>query len=472
MKPRSETEKTKPFRLVKYFTYTSLVVIFLGTLILSALNTHWVRKLQYEKSVDYALLLIENLNHQVFLQFILPVGLKYGKIELSNNEQFERMDNVIRSTLHSFKIEMVNIYGMTDQIAYSFSEDIIGMHNLGGTSYKKAVQGEVSSKLVQSGSFWEILLGFPKEIKIITFAPLRAEKPLSRISGPVLGVIEIVQNMSHDYKAIFKFQVLTVATITVVMFILFLILTFVVKRGEGIIHKRALEQLRLKEQLSKAKHLSTLGEMVAGISHEIRNPLGIISSSAELLKKKIDDTALNAIADVIVQESGRLNHIITDFLNFARPRTPDLSPIQVQEVIEKNIGYLSSQIAQNGYIIKTRYGKELPLIMADSEMLYQAFLNIFINAMQAMPDGGEITIIIEPSEEDLWLFFEDEGCGIPASVIEDIWDPFFTTKEQGTGLGLGIVKNIIEAHHGIIRIDNKPDAGTRVSIKLPRQQRH
>ncbi|MEJ2641555.1 MAG: ATP-binding protein, partial [Desulfosarcinaceae bacterium] len=141
------------------------------------------------------------------------------------------------------------------------------------------------------------------------------------------------------------------------------------------------------------------------------------------------------------------------------------------EVIEKNIGYLSSQIAQNGYIIKTRYGKELPLIMADSEMLYQAFLNIFINAMQAMPDGGEITVVIEPKEEDLWIIFEDEGSGIPTSVIEDIWDPFFTTKEQGTGLGLGIVKNIIEAHHGIIRIDNKTDAGTRVSIKLPRQQR-
>lgn len=471
MKPRPITEKAKPFRLVKYFTYTSLVVIFFGTLVLSALNTHWVRKLQYEKSVDYALLLIENLNHQVFLQFILPVGLKYGKIELSNNEQFERMDNVIRSTLHSFKVEMVNIYGMTDQIAYSFSKEIIGMHNLGGTSYNKAAQGEVSSKLVQSGNFWEILLGFPKEIKIITFAPLRAEKPLSRISGPVLGVIEIVQNMSGDYKAIFKFQVLTVATITVVMFILFLTLTFVVKRGESIIHKRALEQLRLKEQLSKAKHLSTLGEMVAGISHEIRNPLGIISSSAELLKKKIDDTALNAIADVVVEESGRLNHIITDFLNFARPRTPDLGPIQVQEVIEKNIGYLSSQIAQNGYIIKTRYGNQLPLIMADSEMLYQAFLNILINAMQAMPEGGEITVIIEPSEDDLWIFFEDEGTGIPDTVLEDIWDPFFTTKEQGTGLGLGIVKNIIETHQGLVRIDNKADAGTRVSIKLPRQQR-
>jgi two-component system sensor histidine kinase HydH len=120
MKPSNSAERAKPFRLVKYFTFTSLIVIFIGTIILSVLNTHWVRSIQYQKSEDYALLLIENLNHQVFLQFIVPVGLKYGKIELRNQEQFERMDSVVRSTLHSFKVEMVNIYGKKDIIATVF----------------------------------------------------------------------------------------------------------------------------------------------------------------------------------------------------------------------------------------------------------------------------------------------------------------------------------------------------------------
>ncbi|MGD9310141.1 MAG: two-component sensor histidine kinase, partial [Desulfosarcina sp.] len=190
MKFPKNTERSKPFRLVKYFTFTSLIVIFFGTIILSVLNTHWVRSMQYQKSEDYALLLIENLNHQVFLQFILPVGLKYGKIELRNQEQFERMDSVVRSTLHSFKVEMVNIYSKNDIIAYSFSPELVGMENIGGTFYKGALEGISSSKLVQNGSFWEILLGIPKQIKIVTFAPLRAEKPLSPISGPVLGVVE------------------------------------------------------------------------------------------------------------------------------------------------------------------------------------------------------------------------------------------------------------------------------------------
>lgn len=471
MKTRLISEKSKPFRLVKYFTFTSLVVIFIGTIILSVLNTHWAREMQYKKSEEYALLLIENLNHQVFMQFILPVGLKYGKIELSNENQFERMDNVVRSTLHSFKVEMVNIYGMSDIIAYSFSKNLIGEKNLGGTSYMQAVEGNSSSKLIQKGNFWEILFGFPKEIRIITFAPLRAEKPLSIYSGPVLGVVEIVQDLSDDYKAIFEFQILVIITITVVMAILLLILIFVVKRGEGIIEKRALERLKLKEQLSQAKHLSTLGEMVAGISHEIRNPLGIISSSAELLKKKMDqNNSLTSISDIIVEEASRLNHIITDFLNFARPREPVLSSCRIDDVIEKNISYLEPQLVKNKYEIKTFIGNQLSPIMADLDMLYQAFLNILINAMQAMPEGGLIKISAESDDQFVMVTFKDHGGGIPKEVKDKIWDPFFTTKEKGTGLGLGIVRNIIESHEGEIKIENLSD-GAKVSVRLPIYQK-
>lgn len=465
------TERAKPFRLVKYFTFSSLVVIFIGTIILSVLNTHWVRSMQYQKSEAYALLLIENLNHQVFLQFILPVGLKYGKIELRNQEQFERLDSVVRSTLHSFKVEMVNIYSMNDLIAYSFSPDLVGAENLGGTFFKSALDGQSSSKLVQNGTFWEILLGIPKEIKIVTFAPLRAEKPLSPISGPVLGVVEIRQDLSRDYKEIFKYQVLVISTISIVMGILLVILIFVVKRGEGIIERRALERIRLKDQLAKATHLSSLGEMVAGVSHEIRNPLGIISSSAELLKKRMDPRdALNGIADIIVAEARRLNNIITDFLNFARPKNPNLSPCRIDQIIYKNINYLEHQIQTNGYVIRTHCDEPIPAIMADGDLLYQAFLNLLINGMQAMPQGGTIDVTIESGDDAIWIFIEDEGDGISPDVMDKIWNPFFTTKEKGTGLGLGIVRNIIEAHNGLIRIDNRKTKGARVSAKFPRPQ--
>ncbi len=424
--------------------------------------------MQFAKSEDYALLLIENLNHQVFMQFILPVGLKYGKIELRNQEQYERMDSVVRSTLHSFKVDLVNIYGMNDLVAYSYSKELIGLENLGGTGFIKALEGESTSKLVQKGSFWELFLGVPKEIKIVTFAPLRAAKPLSPVAGPVLGVVEIVQDLSNDYKSIFRFQVLTLITVSGVMLVLFLIMTIVVKRGESIIQKRTQERLKLKEQLSRAKHLSSLGEMVAGVSHEIRNPLGIISSSAELLKKKMspEDTSAR-IPDIIIEESGRLNNIITDFLNYARPREPNLFPCRVVEVIDKITQYLSSQMESEGYTIQTHYDDKVPKIQADADMLYQAFLNIMLNAMQAMPDGGSIDIAAIARDGSLWITFEDQGPGIAKEAIGKMWDPFFTTNDKGTGLGLGIVKNIIEAHNGKIRIETRSKGGTRVAVRLP-----
>lgn len=471
MDTHSSEEKIKPFRLVKYFTFTSLTVIFIGTLLLSLLNTHLARTMQQKKSEEYAHLLIENLNHQVFLQFIIPVALKFGKIQLSNKKQFERMDKVVRSTLHSFKIDMVNIYDINNTISYSFDPSVIGKKDAGGKGYQDALSGKSTSKLFQRGNWFEILLGFSQHGKLITFAPLRAEQSLSRISGPVLGVVEIVQDLTEDYKAIFSFQIKIITTCTLVMCPLFLVLLFVVKRGEAIIEKRALERIRLKEQLSRAEHLSSLGEMVAGISHEIRNPLGIIMSSSELLKKKMADyDPSNPIPSIIIEESSRLNNIITDFLNFAKPRTPHLVSCKIGDIIEKNITFLASQIKGEGYTIDKHYDNKLPEITADPDMLYQAFLNILINAMQAMPQGGKINVEICSNDNAVEIIFEDQGEGIAEDILEKIWDPFFTTKSKGTGLGLGIVKNIIESHDGTVHIRNRSLSGARVTVRIPVEQ--
>ena len=471
MDTHSSEEKVKPFRLVKYFTFTSLTVIFIGTLLLSLLNTHLARTMQQKKSEDYAKLLIENLNHQVFLQFIIPVALKFGKIQLSDKKQFEHMDKVVRSTLHSFKIDMVNIYDINNTISYSFDTSVIGKKDAGGKGYQDALSGKSTSKLFQRGNWLEIFLGFSPHSKLITFAPLRAERPLSRISGPVLGVVEIVQDLTEDYKAIFSIQIRIINTCTVVMGALFLVLLYVVKRGEAIIEKRALERIRLKEQLSRSEHLSSLGEMVAGISHEIRNPLGIIMSSSELLKKKIADyDPSNPIPNIIIEESSRLNNIITDFLDFAKPKTPNLTLCKIEDIIEKNITFLESQIKEKGYIIDKHYDNNLPEIMADSDMIYQAFLNILINAMQAMPQRGKINVQICSSDNAVEIFFEDQGEGIAEDIMEKIWDPFFTTKAKGTGLGLGIVKNIIESHGGNVQISNRSVSGARVTVRIPVEQ--
>jgi len=461
-------EKTKPFRLVKYFTLSSLIVIFVGTLILSAFDTHLARKMQLQKSEEYAKLLIENLNHQIFLQFILPAVLKYNRIQLSNPEQYNRLDQVVRSTLHSFKVEMVNIYDMQSTISYSFNKNIVGRKDIRSSGYKEALEGKSSSRLVQRGNFFEIMLGFPKDSHLITISPLRAEKQISRLSGPVLGAIEIKLDLTEEYKTIFNFQIRVIITSAIVMIALFLVLLLIVKKGEAIIERRALERLRLKEQLNRAEHLSALGEMVAAVSHEIRNPLGIILSSTELMQKKLDpNDPTNTLTGIIMEEAGRLNLIITDFLNFARPRTPNLSLCRVDQILDKNITFLAPQVQSRGYTIERRFADTLPEIYADADMLYQAFLNILINAMQAMSDGGSIKVVVDSFDNMVKVSITDSGSGISEDIKEKIWDPFFTTKDKGTGLGLGIVKNIVKTHNGLIAIENLPEGGTCVAIDLP-----
>lgn len=461
-------EPGKPFRLVKFFTMSSLIVIFAGAIVLSALNIHWARQMQIEKSEDYALLLIENLNHQIFLQFIIPTVLKHGNIHLRESEQFELMDKVVRSTLHSFNVDMVNIYDLSNTISYSLARDVIGKRNAGGTYYQDALAGQRRTRLEQRGNFLQLFFGIPDESKIITYAPLRAEKPLSRIPGPVLGVVELVQDLSSEYQAIYRVQTRVVLTSSAVMLILFLILLLVVRRGEDIIENRARERLKLEEQLARAKHLSNLGEMTASISHEIRNPLGIIKSSAELLRKKIQQIdPSNPLPGIIVEEASRLNDIITDFLNFARPQRLDPRPGRLEPVIEKTLQHLEQECRERRIVIRKQLDPYQGEIVIDNDMLHQALLNLLLNAMQAIGENGHIDITLTALNAHVALTLQDSGPGIPAEILDKIWDPFFTAKEKGTGLGLGIVKQIIEAHQGEITIDNTATGGAVVEIRLP-----
>lgn len=462
-------QQARPFVLVKAFTFSSLIVMLTATIVIAALNAHWVRNLLLEKNKEYNRLLVENLNHQIFLRFLAPVVYQRREIKLREPEQNRLMDVVVKSTLHSFHVEMVNIYGTDNIIGYSFDKDRIGRENAGGVHYEKAMQKTITSKLIQKGSFLELMFWFPQETKIVTFAPLVAEIKLSRSEEKeVIGVIEVIRDISDDYQKVTKLQGLIVLSCAVVMGILFVVLRFVVKHGEKIIERRAEERLRLEEKLRQAEHLSAIGEMTAGVSHEIRNPLGIIKSSAQLMKKKMAKLdASSNIPDIIVEESQRLDRIITDFLDFARPKRADLRPCRIDGVIEKNLAFLAPQIEGQGIKIHRHYQAGLPEILADPDMLYQAFLNVFLNAFQAMGENGGVSISTRSDEMNIYVEFVDSGDGIDEDVLKKIWTPFFTTKDTGTGLGLGIVKNIIEAHSGSIRIGNADDSGAVVEIALP-----
>jgi len=227
----------------------------------------------------------------------------------------------------------------------------------------------------------------------------------------------------------------------------------------------------LEDQLNQAERLAALGEMVAGVSHEIKNPLGIIRSTAEFLtEKSAGNENQKKLSSIILEESGRLNDIVTDFLDFARPQQPNLQDCHLEEIIERNLSFLQSELDKKNVSVNNGDLNNRPYkIEADPGLLYRAFLNIFINAIQSINDGGNITIKIVEEKENYRIEIQDTGAGISKENSKKIFNPFFTTKERGSGLGLAIVKKIIEGHKGEVWIESEEGTGTSVFVNLPRK---
>jgi two-component system, NtrC family, sensor histidine kinase HydH len=253
------------------------------------------------------------------------------------------------------------------------------------------------------------------------------------------------------------------------MALIFFALLFIVHKAETIIQFRAEEQKKREEELHLAERLASLGEMVAGVSHEIKNPLGIIQSTAELLSDMNQtDEKQRMLSLVIKEESIRLNNIVTEFLDFARPHDLNLQVCRLEEIIQKNISFLGQELEKKGIQVKDNFGSRSFKLNGDPERLYRAFMNLFINSIQAINGPGSIDIRIAESRTGFRIEIEDTGSGIDEENMKKIFNPFFTTKERGSGLGLPIVRNIIEGHNGTIILENVEGSGAKVVITLPK----
>jgi signal transduction histidine kinase len=252
--------------------------------------------------------------------------------------------------------------------------------------------------------------------------------------------------------------------------LLFLVRRQLVTKAGVILARRQEAQRILEGQLHQSERLAALGEMTAGVAHEVRNPLGIISSTAEILRERLARyEPTNRLAQIIVEESNRLNEKVTEFLDFARPRIPNLRPCDLEATLDRGLELLAPEIDRLGIKVTREYQLNGRVLMVDQDLLYQAFLNLLLNAIQAMPQGGQLTVSATPGlrGQGAEIRFQDDGEGIEPEALNKILNPFFTTKEKGSGLGLPIVKTIIEAHQGILDISSSVEAGTTVTITIP-----
>ena len=246
-------------------------------------------------------------------------------------------------------------------------------------------------------------------------------------------------------------------------------------------------QLKLaQDEVIRSEKLSSVGRLAAGVAHEIGNPIGIILGYIEILRQQICKNSDNSgPLERLEKEVMRIDTIIRELLSFSRPTTVSLQPIQANEVIAEATTIISHQKGFQGIKLKLVLDKALPTIMADDRLLQQVFINLLINAMDAMPEGGDLSVATEyrsvsnhgpldytlPSE-GITISFRDSGVGIDQKHLEKIFDPFYTTKSpgKGTGLGLSVCHRIIESLGGVIRVHSIPGKGTTVTVMLPVSQ--
>jgi signal transduction histidine kinase len=509
------TTLEKPFRLAKYFSTVAIVIIFGTCLILAAFMSRRAVEMIQERVVEDTVMIMDNLNYHMFNNFLKPIYEEGGDGRLSQPEAYDYLNSVIQNTIHGFDISRVAIYDATyGLLIYSSDsaepvipkqpDSVPGQPRLTPpngqfvdplSAYLEAVRrfflqpSEESLRLGggQVPRLWRppgasgraAYMNYLKERTVIvqegggfligSFFPrgqftMRCFKALEDyFSTDMSGVLEITRDLTPEYKQIASMQYTALATAICASLSLTIMLRIVVARGEAIVNQRNAEKAALSERLNQAERLVNLGRMVATVSHEIRNPLGIINSSADFLAQGLKQTPKMArLAEAIVDESERLSSIVTDFLDFARPQVPVFELMILEELLEEIFVLLEVQMSRAGVELKAQLRNDPEPISADRALMHQALVNVLVNAIQAMPEGGLLTVKTETetlAEGTGYLVVTiiDTGEGLSKEAAQNLFTPFHTTKVKGSGLGLVLTRNIVESHGGRIDLTNVTD---------------
>ncbi len=231
------------------------------------------------------------------------------------------------------------------------------------------------------------------------------------------------------------------------------------------------EKEKLEEQLRQSEHLISLGRLATGVAHELRNPIGIIKTLVELMKDEYSRVSgIDEYTAAIDEQVDRQNKVIQELLDFGRPTKTTLKPCSINDSLQGVLSFSSAMLRKQHIKVQLDLKPDLPVVLADNEKLKQVFVNLIINAAEAMPEGGSLKISTDYTDKEIIIKLADTGRGIEAGELPRIFDPFYTTKSDGTGLGLSISYQNIQLHNGKIEAESEPGRGTVFTVRLPLNQ--
>lgn len=241
--------------------------------------------------------------------------------------------------------------------------------------------------------------------------------------------------------------------------------------GHVVLFRDLTEIHRLKEEVVRAQRLASIGRLAAGVAHEIRNPLSSIKGFATYFRERYREVPQDKqTAEIMIQEVERLNRVVGQLLEFARPMSVERRPTGARSLVQHSLRMVESQIREKEIRVETRIDEEIPRLAVDPDRLQQAMLNLYLNGIEAMEKGGTLTVSIQRMQGErrmVEVSVSDTGKGIGEEDLVHIFDPYFTTKSSGTGLGLAIVHKVVESHGGEVRAESEKGRGTKVILSLP-----
>lgn len=476
------TEKAsalRSFGVARSLAWVALALSIILSCVLATYLGNIANQTLVKKSHDFASLLADNLNNQIHRRFTLPSLSIFGRIALRNPEQYRALDQVIRSIIQGLHVDDVRIFSADHTVAYSTNQSELGNTDIDAPLVDQALTAEGPMYTVLSEiPYWQAFFKINLEedtFRLRTTFPLRITSTLLPTvpDEMVLGVMEFTQDLTKDFERAIRFQQLVLASTLLAVGMLMGVLLLLTRRAERALAVRMTEEQRLILELHQHEKLASMGRVVASIAHEIRNPLGIISSSAELLLKRSDGSSpgTQRILQAIYDEARRLSRTVSDFLDYARPRQPKRELVDISAIITQALSFLSPEMANRDIgVVRTGILDAHLAVPGDKDLLYRAFYNIMGNAIQAMGNSGTLTIHTAREggpEGEMLLSFQDSGPGFPEEEMPQLLDPFFTTKDDGTGLGLPIVNSIITSHGGRLELRNARHGGAEVCVYLP-----
>ncbi len=286
-----------------------------------------------------------------------------------------------------------------------------------------------------------------------------AYAPVHSVDNTIAGMINV--EAGAGYFDVLRSLRTAIIIVDLASFLAILILA-------ALFYKQSLSLDKAMEAVLRGETLAAMGRMVAAIAHEIRNPLSIIKTSAERIQKQhnIDDETIT----FITEEVDKLNRILTGYLNFAKEGHQHLKPRPFQKIILRSLMLVENDVSRNNIVVSKSLPSEELFIYCDEQRLQQALLNILLNAVQALSEGGRVEVALRARRNRAVLTIKDNGPGMTSKHLQEIRKPFYTTKKQGSGLGLSITNNIIETHNGTMEIGSAPGEGTTVILSIPMSQ--